>query len=138
MERRTLNKDKAKYEYRDVILHNAAKCKKCNDKIESTHVHDFVTCKCGAISVDGGRDYLRRVGDLDSIKEMSKTKKVRVVVEEKPFFAVKRRGDESISLWADLIKLTHELQKQKIIKNKNSKERRDVLKRSGHKKPKAK
>ena len=32
----------------------------CGDEIESKHRHDFVTCKCGACSVDGGHDYLRR------------------------------------------------------------------------------
>jgi len=36
---------------------NKARCKKCGDIIESKHVHDYVTCKCGAISVDGGNDY---------------------------------------------------------------------------------
>jgi hypothetical protein len=30
--------------------------------IVSKHRHDFVTCTCGAISVDGGQAYLRRVG----------------------------------------------------------------------------
>lgn len=41
---------------------NRAKCKKCGDIIESKYRHDFVTCKCGAISVDGGEDYIRRAG----------------------------------------------------------------------------
>jgi hypothetical protein len=45
---------------RKKIIRNAAKCLKCNDIIESKHVHDFVTCRCGAISVDGGHDYLKR------------------------------------------------------------------------------
>lgn len=40
---------------------NRAKCKKCGDVIESTHVYEFVTCKCGSISVDGGGEYLRRL-----------------------------------------------------------------------------
>lgn len=54
------------------ILVNKARCKKCNDVIESTHVHDFVTCKCSAISVDGGKEYLRRVAiDLQDIEELS-------------------------------------------------------------------
>lgn len=44
------------------ILRNAIRCMDCGDEIESTHRHDFVTCKCGAVSVDGGKDYLRRVG----------------------------------------------------------------------------
>ena len=40
---------------------NRARCKKCGDVIESKHVHDFVTCKCGSISVDGGPSYKRRL-----------------------------------------------------------------------------
>lgn len=36
-----------------------AKCRKCNNIIESKHRHDYVTCSCGAISVDGGKDYFR-------------------------------------------------------------------------------
>lgn len=36
-----------------------AMCLLCNDVIESTHIHDFVQCKCGAIFVDGGRSYWR-------------------------------------------------------------------------------
>jgi len=43
------------------ILQNEAKCRKCDDIIWSAHRHDFKTCKCGAISVDGGLDYIRRV-----------------------------------------------------------------------------
>lgn len=43
------------------IAVNKARCKKCGDVIESKYRHDFVTCNCKTISVDGGRDYLRRV-----------------------------------------------------------------------------
>ena len=42
------------------IVKNAAKCLKCGDTIESIHRHDYVTCSCGNVSVDGGTDYLRR------------------------------------------------------------------------------
>ena len=35
----------------------------CEEEIESVHRHDFVTCKCGNVSVDGGKDYLRRSED---------------------------------------------------------------------------
>lgn len=35
------------------------RCLLCNDVIESQYRHDFVTCSCGALSVDGGRDYTR-------------------------------------------------------------------------------
>ena len=43
-----------------MIIKNAIRCNICGDEIESKHRHDFVTCKCGACSVDGGHDYLRR------------------------------------------------------------------------------
>ena len=42
------------------IVKNAVKCLKCEDIIESIHRHDYVTCSCGNVSVDGGTDYLRR------------------------------------------------------------------------------
>lgn len=42
------------------IIKNAIQCNLCGDIIESTYRHDFVTCKCGCCSVDGGLDYLRR------------------------------------------------------------------------------
>lgn len=48
-----------------VILKNAVKCNNCEDTIESKHRHDFVTCSCGRVSVDGGSAYLRRVGAGD-------------------------------------------------------------------------
>lgn len=47
------------------IIENSAKCLKCGDKIVSKHRHDYVTCSCGNVSVDGGLDYCRR-----SFKEM--------------------------------------------------------------------
>jgi hypothetical protein len=47
-----------------MIIQNAVSCNGCGDFIVSKHRHDFVTCSCGAISVDGGQDYLRRVGTL--------------------------------------------------------------------------
>lgn len=53
------------------IIKNAAKCKKCGDIIESVYRHDFVTCSCGSICVDGGKDYLRRCGNLEDMKDMS-------------------------------------------------------------------
>lgn len=43
-----------------MILRNSALCLECNTEIESKHRHDYVSCPCGAIAVDGGKDYLRR------------------------------------------------------------------------------
>ena len=47
-----------------MIIQNAVSCLGCGDFIVSKHRHDFVTCSCGAISVDGGQAYLRRVGSM--------------------------------------------------------------------------
>jgi hypothetical protein len=53
------------------IIRNAARCKKCGDVIESKHRHDFVSCKCGAIAVDGGTDYIRWIfNDRDDIEDL--------------------------------------------------------------------
>ncbi len=41
------------------LTKNAAQCGRCKDVIVSTHVHDFVSCSCGAIFVDGGLAYQR-------------------------------------------------------------------------------
>ena len=43
-----------------MIIINKAKCKLCGDIVESKYRHDYVKCSCGEISVDGGKDYLRR------------------------------------------------------------------------------
>lgn len=40
-------------------MRNRAKCKKCGDVLESFHRHDYVTCSCGQISIDGGQDCFR-------------------------------------------------------------------------------
>ena len=53
------------------ILVNKIQCKKCEDIIESKYVHDFKWCVCRNIAVDGGLEYLRRVGNLEDIIELS-------------------------------------------------------------------
>jgi phage FluMu protein Com len=59
------------------IIKNCIRCKKCGQVIVSKHPHDFVTCKCGACSVDGGNQMLRRVYEEEGCyEELSKVKKV--------------------------------------------------------------
>ena len=53
------------------ILSNQATCLKCGDTIFSAHRHDFVSCSCETICVDGGMDYIRRVGDMLNVDEQS-------------------------------------------------------------------
>ena len=35
------------------------RCRNCGDEIQSLHRHDYVTCSCGDISIDGGDDYCK-------------------------------------------------------------------------------
>jgi hypothetical protein len=44
---------------------------KCGDIIVSKHVHDFVQCRCSAIFVDGGMQYLRRGGEDEDFIDRS-------------------------------------------------------------------
>jgi hypothetical protein len=41
---------------------NKAKCLSCQDIIESQHRHDYISCFCGAISIDGGNEYWKQSG----------------------------------------------------------------------------
>lgn len=54
-----------------MIIRNQARCLNCNDFIMSINRHDFKSCKCGAVSVDGGVDYLRRLADPGTYQELS-------------------------------------------------------------------
>ena len=55
------------------IVRNRGKCLKCGDVIESKNRHDFVWCRCKSVAVDGGREYLKRVGNPEDFEEMSET-----------------------------------------------------------------
>lgn len=64
------------------IIVNKIKCNSCGEIIESTHRHDYKTCKCGRVSVDGGHSYLKR-----AFKEME--------AEENYLSSLKERRDEN-------------------------------------------
>lgn len=55
----------------DMIVSNQATCLSCKESIWSGHRHDYVTCKCGELSVDGGQAYIKRVGNLSNYLEQS-------------------------------------------------------------------
>ncbi len=54
-----------------MILSNQVECLRCNDQPWSGGRHDFRYCKCGAVAVDGGQDYLKRTGAREDWKDMS-------------------------------------------------------------------
>lgn len=54
------------------ILFNRARCRKCGTFLESKNEHDLQTCACGAISIDGGRKYIRQIAkDLNDIEDLT-------------------------------------------------------------------
>ena len=58
-------------EERQIVL-NRAKCLSCGDIIVSYNRHDYKSCSCGKLSVDGGQDYLRRAYNVPLlVEEMS-------------------------------------------------------------------
>ena len=61
-------------EIKPIKYRNAIQCTVCDDVIESKHRHDFKWCGCGSCAVDGGNDYLRRLGDPSDWIELSISK----------------------------------------------------------------
>jgi hypothetical protein len=72
------------------VISNKIRCRDCGDVIESRYCHDFKFCKCGAVAVDGGREYLRRVGKLEAIEELSETMQAEY---EEPDYLKKAPGE---------------------------------------------
>jgi len=53
------------------VMGQKIKCKKCGDIIQSLYRHDYKSCKCGEIFIDGGNDYLRcGANDLENIIDL--------------------------------------------------------------------
>lgn len=68
----------------DKIIVNQARCKKCGDKIESRFINDFKRCSCGSIAVDGGQEYIKRMGNLEDVIELSMIEE-DIIKNLKPF-----------------------------------------------------
>lgn len=67
-----MKEEQTKFDTKYIVV-NMAQCLKCKDVIQSNSVHDYVTCSCGNLSIDGGQDYLRRAfkHSRSSWKELS-------------------------------------------------------------------
>ena len=57
-------------EKKEEIISNKIKCKKCGDIIESKSTNDYKKCFCGAVAVDGGKDYLKRIGNEEDYDDI--------------------------------------------------------------------
>ena len=53
------------------LVFNAIRCNKCKNIVVSNHTHDFRTCECGTVSVDGGLDYRKRCGNKSDYTDIS-------------------------------------------------------------------
>jgi len=64
-----------------MILQNQIRCKVCGDEPFSAHRHDYKTCECGAVAVDGGMDYLRRAGNPEGYEDLSYSMDDQVITD---------------------------------------------------------
>jgi hypothetical protein len=100
-------------------MKNRAKCKLCENIIESKHRHDFITCPCGEISVDGGNDYWRqmakhednfiRLNDDDTIMERQIDKEIATQDIVKELYPTKPTKKELIDTLENMSKKIQEL-----------------------------
>ena len=72
-------------EKKEEIISNKIKCKKCGDIIESKSTNDYKKCSCGAVAVDGGKDYLKRIGNEENYEELSELKQMTFFVKRVVF-----------------------------------------------------
>lgn len=85
------------------IVSNQVECKNCGDRPYSASVHDFKYCKCGDIAVDGGQDYLRRVGNIKGYNDLSISmdpEALQKVIEEVEKAIVTNRNSYGVTLAA--------------------------------------
>lgn len=59
---------------KEEIISNKIKYKKCGDIIESKSTNDYKRCSCRAVAIDGGKDYLKRIGNENDYEELSEIK----------------------------------------------------------------
>ena len=57
-------------------------CKSCGQVIFSCHRHDFHWCQCKKVAVDGGRDYLKIIGNEDDYEIVEVLFPVRIKINE--------------------------------------------------------
>lgn len=65
----TSKADRRKLDIGD-IYSNAAKCLSCLEVVRSKNRHDFTSCSCGTLTVDGGSWYAKRIGDRTKWEDM--------------------------------------------------------------------
>lgn len=111
---------KEKPKSKPIIVSNKVQCKQCGDIIESKHRHDFVSCSCGKVMIDGGREYMRWLGNFEDFIDLSE-----ITSEDESGFA---RSSETFEddwfekvretfTWTSYGKLGNEPAKKTLLKN---------------------
>lgn len=89
------------------LVANKGICPDCKDEVWSKHVHDFVTCSCGQLSLDGGNGSC-------GITRMRGRKINTSVYSESPFVVVRKHelrggrgknGDEPLT-WTPICEMS--------------------------------
>jgi len=70
-------------------VRHAIYCKKCEQTIESNYQHDFKTCLCKSISIDGGIEDGRILGNLNEM-------------EDRSMYCAELGNDKKFKLWLPL------------------------------------
>lgn len=63
---------------------NAVLCLRCGTVAASYHRHDFRTCLCGEVAVDGGFDYWRSLGDPKDMRRLNWYEKIEDLKSVEP------------------------------------------------------
>lgn len=99
-------------------MKNRAKCRLCSSIIESFHEGDYVTCKCGHISVSGGLKYECSALDWNNFLRVDdKGNEVVVTVksdEVKPLYNEVPTREDKIKMLDEMIK-TYEALPQHVM-----------------------
>lgn len=87
---------------RGVIRRNAIRCRHCGDVVESHGQHDFHSCWCGKVAVDGGQAYLGRTGFSDDAEELSVVDRPSIKLVSRRLAAQREHlVEEGFGQWVD-------------------------------------
>lgn len=92
------------------------RCKKCGDIIQSTHRHDMVWCKCGAVAIDGGDDYCKVTGNLEDMEFLVVEKKPRPKAIKKTVYITSDLNEQAEKLGINFSLVLREALKKEIRK----------------------
>lgn len=88
------------------LTHSGALCLECGDFLFSRAVHDYRSCTCGAIAVDGGWDYIKVSGtDKASLVEVVLPSRLtRKKLYEDWNFSLDKEGLYRVGSWPGFVK----------------------------------